>query len=191
MVKREGGWTGCCAESERATTRRACKRTAAQLMQYDVPPVLSRYVPCALARRCGGEWLREKGAKLAAARRAKGRPRAGHAKRTAAHGTQEAGKLAYDPAGQEDAGTHDDAPNALYVPCATARRSGGEWLRGKGAGQAAARGAKGRPRAGDANAPPRKTGTRRRRCFQCLGCTCPAQWRGGAGENGKGGRGLN
>jgi len=65
----------------------------------------------------------------------------------AAHGTQEAGKLAYDPAGQEDAGTHDDAPNALYVPaaqdrhaaeevlpvlglyvpCAMARGCGGEW----------------------------------------------------------------
>ena len=40
----------------------------------------------------------------------------------------------------------------LYVPCAMARRCGGEWFRGTGAGQAAARGAKGRPRAGHANA---------------------------------------
>ncbi len=63
---------------------------------------------------------------------------------------------------------------------------GGEWLRGKGAGQAAARRAKGRPRAGHANAPPRKQGTR---TGPRLGCTCPAQWRGGAGENGLGGRG--
>jgi hypothetical protein len=39
----------------------------------------------------------------------------------------------------------------LYVPCAMARRCGGEWVRGKGAGHAAARGAKGRPRAGHAN----------------------------------------
>ena len=111
MVKGEGGGAGCCAESERATTRRACKRTATQLMQ-------------------------------------------------------------------------DDAPLVLYVPCAMARGCGGEGLRGKGAGQAAVRGAKGRPRAGHANAPPRKTGMRRRTCCQCLGCTCPAQLRGGAGENG-------
>ena len=52
----------------------------------------------------------------------------------------------------------DDAPLALYLPCAMARRCGGEWLRGKGAKLAAARGEIGRPRAGPraghANAPP-------------------------------------
>ena len=35
----------------------------------------------------------------------------------------------------------DDAPLALYLPCAMARRCGGDWLREKEARQAAARGA--------------------------------------------------
>jgi hypothetical protein len=73
----KGAGLGCCAGSERATTRRACLRTAAQMKQADAPPVL--YVPCAMARRCGGERLKGKGAGQAAARGAKWRPRAGHA----------------------------------------------------------------------------------------------------------------
>ena len=44
MVKGEGGGAGCCAGSERATTRRACLRTAAQLVQDDWR-VLGLYVP--------------------------------------------------------------------------------------------------------------------------------------------------
>jgi hypothetical protein len=68
----------------------------------------------------------------------------------------------------------------LNVPWAMARRFGGEWLRWKGAGQAAAQGAKGRPRAGHANAPPRNWC----RMTRQPGCTCPAQWRGSERENG-------
>jgi hypothetical protein len=78
MVKVKGGGAGCCAGSERATTRWACKRTAAQLVQDDAP-AFGLYAPCEMARRCGREWLRGKGAGRAAARGAKGRPRAGHA----------------------------------------------------------------------------------------------------------------
>jgi hypothetical protein len=65
----------------------------------------------------------------------------------------------YEPAVQL---VQDDWPVlGLYVPCAMARGCGGEWLRGKGAGLATAREAKGRPRAGMQNAPPCKDGTRR------------------------------
>ena len=49
MDQVKGGEKGCCAESERATTRRACKRTAAQLVQDDAP--LALYLPCAKARK--------------------------------------------------------------------------------------------------------------------------------------------
>ena len=67
MVKGEGGGAGCCAGSKRATTRWACKRTAAQSMQ-DLWFSDGLYLPCAMTRRCGGEWLRGKGAGQAAAR---------------------------------------------------------------------------------------------------------------------------
>ena len=69
----EEGGAGCCAGSERATTRRACKRTAAQDWHAveELLPVLGLYLPCAMARRCGGEWFRGKGAGQAAARGAK------------------------------------------------------------------------------------------------------------------------
>jgi hypothetical protein len=111
MVKGKGGGAGSCAGSERTTTRRECKRTAAQDWHAveEMLPVFGLYLPCSMARRCGEEWLRE-----------------------------------------------------------------------KGAGQAAARGAKGRPSAGHANAPPRSW--YRMTCYPSR--TCPAQWRGGAGEIG-------
>ena len=43
--------------------RRACKRTAAQdrHMAEELLPALGLYLPCAMARKCGGEWLRGKG----------------------------------------------------------------------------------------------------------------------------------
>ena len=69
----------------------------------------------------------------------------------------------------------------LYVPYAIVRKCGGKLLREKGPAHATARGAKGQQRAGHANAPPRSWC---RMPGPCLGCTCPAQWRGGAGENG-------
>ena len=110
MVKGEGGGARCCEGSERATMRRACKRTAAQLVQDDAPLVL--YVPCGMARGCGEERLRGKGAGQAAARGAKGRPRAGHAKRTAA---------------QDRHAAEEVLPVlGLYVPCAMERGCGGE-----------------------------------------------------------------
>ena len=51
MVKGEGGGAGCCAGSERATTRRACKRTAAQDRHVAelVAPWLLLYVPAGQA----------------------------------------------------------------------------------------------------------------------------------------------
>ena len=43
--------------------RRACKRTAAQdrHMAEELLPALGLYLPCAMARKCGGKLLREKG----------------------------------------------------------------------------------------------------------------------------------
>ena len=44
---------------EKEPTRGACKRTAAQLVQDGAP--LALYVPCAIARWCGGEWFKGEG----------------------------------------------------------------------------------------------------------------------------------
>jgi hypothetical protein len=101
------------------------------------------------AKWCGGvgcTWLKGKGAGQAAEGGEKGRPRAGHAKRTAAHAKQAAGAVAYVPVGHEVAEKkQDDARSMLYMPCAIGARGVGENV--KEVGQAVLRGEqlKGRP----------------------------------------------
>ncbi len=221
-VKAKGGGAGCCAGSKRATTRRSCERTATQNWhaEEDVPPVVGLYVPCAMARRFGGNWFRWKGAGQAAAQGAKGRPRAGHANAPPRKRNRKQARLRMCLWGKR-------SPSAYMMtshPCCTRpaqwREGAGENVKGERRRGRLLRGErKGDHAQGMQNAPSRKTSKllswwhhgcccmslRGRRCRKCClvcsnspqcnksphqrCCTCPAQWRGVAGENGQGGRG--
>jgi hypothetical protein len=128
MVKGVRGGAGCCVGSKRATTRRACKRTASQRKQeagaaayvpggqevakniHNGKPLVL-YLPCEMARKCGGEWFRGKGGGAGCCAGSKRATMRRACKRTAA---------------QDRHAEEDVLPVlGLNVPCAMARRCGG------------------------------------------------------------------